>query len=198
MRGNWNSDLTALGHTGIFFYIPELFLLRRYSVINRTKFRCMPRYTPEQLEKRNASVWTTTQGILAPIQFVVFLAGLVVTLLYKTGIVVDDFSWVTIFVVLKTLIFILIFVTGAFFEKDVFDEYVFAPEFFWEDVGSTIAIIIHISYFVFFSMGMSETILIWTALMAYLSYLINAAQFLIRLIVEKRHANKLHAQSEGN
>ncbi|MCW8814442.1 MAG: 2-vinyl bacteriochlorophyllide hydratase, partial [Chlorobium sp.] len=45
----------------------------------------MPRYTPEQLEKRNASVWTTTQGILAPIQFVVFLAGLAVTLLYKAG-----------------------------------------------------------------------------------------------------------------
>jgi len=35
----------------------------------------MPRYTPEQLVKRNASVWTDVQLILAPIQFLVFLAG---------------------------------------------------------------------------------------------------------------------------
>ncbi len=150
----------------------------------------MPRYTPEQFEKRNASVWTKVQGILAPIQFVVFIAGLAVTLMYKAGAGIDNFTWVTVFVILKTLIFLLIFVTGAFFEKDVFDEYVFAPEFFWEDVGSTIAIIIHLSYFVLFYMGLNETILIWTALLAYLSYLINAAQFLLRLIIEKQHARK--------
>ena len=150
----------------------------------------MPRYTPEQLTRRNASVWTTVQGILAPIQFVIFIAGLAVTLMYKTGTGIDNFAWVTVFVVLKTIIFMVIFVTGAFFEKDVFDEYVFAPEFFWEDVGSTIAIIIHLSYFVLFYMGLDETVLIRTALLAYLSYLVNAAQFLIRLIIEKRHASK--------
>ena len=150
----------------------------------------MPRYTPEQLEKRNASVWTKVQGILAPIQFVVFIAGLAVTLMYKAGAGIDNFAWVTVFVVLKTLIFLLIFVTGAFFEKDVFDEYVFAPEFFWEDVGSTVAIVIHLSYFVLFYIGMDENVLIWTALLAYLSYLFNAAQFLLRLIIEKQHARK--------
>lgn len=150
----------------------------------------MPRYTPEQLERRNASVWTKVQGILAPIQFVIFIAGLVVTLMYKAGAGIDNFAWVTVFVILKTLIFLLIFITGAFFEKDVFDEYVFAPEFFWEDVGSTVAIIIHLSYFVLFYMGLDEDVLIWTALLAYLSYLINAAQFLLRLIIEKQHARK--------
>ena len=150
----------------------------------------MPRYTPEQLEKRNTSVWTKVQGILAPIQFVVFIAGLVVTLMYKSGTGIDNFAWVTIFVILKTLVFLLIFITGALFEKDVFDEYVFAPEFFWEDVGSTIAIVIHLSYFVLFYMGLDENTLIWTALLAYLSYLINAAQFLFRLLIEKQHAKK--------
>ena len=150
----------------------------------------MPRYTPEQLEKRNTSVWTKVQAFLAPIQFVIFIAGLAVTLMYKTGIGIDNFTWVTIFVILKTFIFLLIFITGALFEKDVFGEYVFAPEFFWEDVGSSIAIVVHLSYFVLFYMGLDENTLIWTALLAYLSYLINAAQFLFRLIIEKQHARK--------
>ncbi|WP_294346992.1 2-vinyl bacteriochlorophyllide hydratase [Prosthecochloris sp.] len=150
----------------------------------------MPRYTPEQLEKRNLSVWTKVQGILAPIQFVAFIAGFAVTVLYKLGMGIDNFTWVTAFIILKTAIFLLIFITGAFFEKDVFDKYVFAPEFFWEDIGSTIAIIIHLAYFILFYMGLDENVLIWTALLAYLSYLINAAQFLFRLIIEKQHAKK--------
>ncbi|ARM30644.1 2-vinyl bacteriochlorophyllide hydratase [Prosthecochloris sp. HL-130-GSB] len=155
----------------------------------------MPRYTPEQLAKRNASVWTKVQAILAPIQFLVFLAGLSITWLYKAGIGIEEFSWVTIFVILKTFILVLIFVTGAFFEKEVFDEYVFAPEFFWEDVGSAIAMVVHISYFVLFFMGLDENILIWTAFLAYLSYLVNAAQFVIRLILEKRHEKKTAARN---
>ena len=154
----------------------------------------MPRYTPEQLERRNASVWTTVQGVLAPIQFLVFLAGFTITVLYKTGTGVENFAWVTFFVVLKTLVFLLIFVTGAFFEKEVFGDYVFAPEFFWEDVGSAVAMVVHISYFILFFMGLDENVLIWTALLAYLSYLVNATQFVIRLIVEKLHARKNEAQ----
>ena len=51
----------------------------------------MPRYTPEQLERRNASVWTKVQGILAPIQFVMFLAGLTVTWLYQSHNGIDNF-----------------------------------------------------------------------------------------------------------
>ncbi len=155
----------------------------------------MPRYTPAQLERRNASVWTKVQAILAPIQFVIFIAGLAVTLMYQAGAGIDSFTWVTIFVILKTFVFLLIFVTGAFFENDVFGKYVFAPEFFWEDVGSSIAIVVHFSYFVLFYMGADENILIWTALLAYLSYLINAAQFVLRLIIEKRHARKSRSRT---
>lgn len=35
-----------------------------------------PLYTPEERRRRDASPWTLVQGILAPIQFVVFLASL--------------------------------------------------------------------------------------------------------------------------
>jgi len=151
----------------------------------------MPRYTPEQLARRNASPWTKSQAILAPIQFLIFLAGLTVTWLYKQEIWIDDFGWITFFVSLKTFMLFLIFVTGALFEKEVFGAYAFAPEFFWEDFGSAIAMIVHISYFVLFFQGMDQNFLIWTALLAYLSYLINAAQFLIRLLLEKHNEKKL-------
>ncbi|NTV25186.1 MAG: 2-vinyl bacteriochlorophyllide hydratase [Chlorobiaceae bacterium] len=151
----------------------------------------MPRYTPEQLEKRNASKWTTVQAILAPIQFLIFLAGLTVTWLYSQGMWVTDFGWITFFVTLKTFMLVLIFVTGGFFELEVFGHFAFAPEFFWEDFGSAIAMIVHISYFILFWMGLNQQILIWTALLAYLSYLVNAAQFVIRLLLEKHNERKL-------
>ena len=151
----------------------------------------MPRYTPEQLERRNASVWTKVQGILAPIQFVMFLAGLTVTLLYQSHNGIDNFAWITFFVTLKTLMLVLIFVTGGFFELEVFGQFAFAREFFWEDFGSAIAMIVHLSYFILFFMGLDESTLIWTALLAYLSYLVNAAQFVIRLLLEKHNEKKL-------
>ncbi|EAT58211.1 2-vinyl bacteriochlorophyllide hydratase [Chlorobium sp. BLA1] len=154
----------------------------------------MPRYTPEQLERRNASVWTKVQGILAPIQFVMFLAGLTVTWLYQSHIWIDNFYWITFFVTLKTLMLVLIFVTGGFFEQEVFGQFAFAPEFFWEDFGSAIAMIVHISYFILFFIGLDENILIRTALLAYLSYLVNAAQFVIRLLLEKHNERKLKQQ----
>jgi 3-vinyl bacteriochlorophyllide hydratase len=153
----------------------------------------MPRYTPEQLEKRNASKWTTVQAILAPIQFLIFLAGLTVTWLYAQNLWVTDFGWITFFVILKTFMLVLIFVTGGFFELEVFGHFAFAPEFFWEDFGSAIAMIVHLSYFVLFWIGLEQKILIWTALLAYLSYLINAAQFVIRLLLEKHNERKLKA-----
>ncbi|MFN3867900.1 MAG: 2-vinyl bacteriochlorophyllide hydratase, partial [Hyphomicrobiaceae bacterium] len=35
-----------------------------------------PLYTPEQRARRDASPWTLVQGVLAPLQFLVFLASL--------------------------------------------------------------------------------------------------------------------------
>ncbi|NTV03129.1 MAG: 2-vinyl bacteriochlorophyllide hydratase [Chlorobiaceae bacterium] len=153
----------------------------------------MPRYTPEQLEKRNASRWTTVQAILAPIQFLIFLAGLTVTWLFTQQLWITDFGWITFFVTLKTFMLVLIFVTGGFFELEVFGHFAFAKEFFWEDFGSAIAMVVHISYFILFWMGLDRETLIWTAYLAYLSYLVNAAQFVIRLLLEKHNERKLKA-----
>ena len=37
-------------------------------------------YTPEQRARRDATAWTLVQGVLAPVQFVVFLVSLVLVL----------------------------------------------------------------------------------------------------------------------
>jgi 3-vinyl bacteriochlorophyllide hydratase len=150
----------------------------------------MPRYTPEQLRIRNSSVWTTVQLTLAPIQFLVFIGGVVITALYSAG-TIQDFAWVTYAILVKTLFFIILFATGAIWEKEVFGMWVFSPEFFWEDVGSTIAIAVHFLYFVFAAMNSSKEILVWAAYAAYFTYVANAAQYLIRIYLEKRNEARL-------
>ena len=74
----------------------------------------MPRYTPEQLVKRNASIWTDIQIILAPIQFLLFVAGVTTTALYANGLFVTKFYWVSIAILFKTLF------CPSFHYRDVF------------------------------------------------------------------------------
>lgn len=154
----------------------------------------MPRYTPEQLAKRNASVWTELQIILAPIQFLIFLTGVVLNTLYANNIVQIDFFWISIAILFKTLFFAILFITGMFFEKEIFDKWVYSPEFLWEDVGSTVAAFFHLLYFVMAWMGYSEKVLVTEAYIAYMTYVINALQYLIRIILEKRNEKKLRVQ----
>jgi len=63
---------------------------------NCYSFSDMPRYTPEQLSMRNASVWTDIQIILAPVQFLIFIAGVTITTLFANGILVNGFYWVSL------------------------------------------------------------------------------------------------------
>jgi len=153
----------------------------------------MPRYTPEQLRIRNRSVWTKVQLILAPIQFVVFIVGLILTYLYYIG-EIQNFEVVTYAIAVKTFFFVVLFVTGAFFEKEVFGMWVYSPEFFWEDVGSTIAMTIHFLYFVFALLHFSTEVLLWCAFAAYATYVLNAIQYLVRIWLEKRNERRLRAQ----
>jgi len=85
-------------------------------------------------------------------------------------------------VVLKTLVLYTIMVTGSIWEKVVFDRWLFAPAFFWEDVFSMLVLALHTAYLAALATGALDARgLMWLALAAYGSYLINAAQFLIKL-----------------
>jgi 3-vinyl bacteriochlorophyllide hydratase len=156
----------------------------------------MPRYTPEQLAKRNASIWTDIQIILAPIQFLLFVAGLTTTAIYANGLLVNGFYWVSIAILFKTLFFALLFITGMFFEKEVFDQWVYSKEFFWEDIGSTVASFFHLLYFFLAFLGYSQEVLIWDAFLAYFTYVINALQYLVRIILEKLNERKLRIDGQ--
>lgn len=154
----------------------------------------MPRYTPEQLIKRNASVWTDVQIILAPVQFFIFLAGITLNTLYALNPGSIDFYWISVAILFKTIFFALLFITGMYFEKEIFDHWVYTKEFLWEDVGSTVAAFFHLLYFVMAWMGYSEQTLVMEAYLAYFTYVLNALQYLVRIILEKNNEKKMKVQ----
>jgi len=137
-------------------------------------------YTPEQMVRRDSTYWTTVQGVLAPLQFVVFIVSLGLVLRYLwTG---EGYELATASIILKTLVLYLIMITGAIWEKVVFGQYLLAPAFFWEDVVSFLVIALHTAYLVALSTGwMSPEQLMALTLAAYLAYVINAGQFVLKL-----------------
>ncbi|MEQ6250761.1 2-vinyl bacteriochlorophyllide hydratase [Sulfitobacter sp. HNIBRBA3233] len=143
-----------------------------------------PLYTPAQRARRDASRWTLVQGVLAPVQFVIFLISLALVLRYLvTG---EGYAIATASVVLKTGALYLIMVTGAIWEKVVFGQWLFAPAFFWEDVFSFGVIALHTLYiYGLFAGTMSPDTLMVTALLAYAAYVVNAGQFLWKLRVAR-------------
>lgn len=85
-------------------------------------------------------------------------------------------------IVIKTLVLYSIMVTGCIWEKVVFGKYLFAPAFYWEDVFSMLVLALHTAYLVALFKGwLGPHELMWLALAAYGAYVINAAQFLIKL-----------------
>ena len=143
-----------------------------------------PLYTPDQRKRRNESVWTLVQGILAPVQFLIFLISFSLVIHYLfTG---DGYGIATASIVIKTIALYLIMITGSIWEKVVFGKYLFADGFFWEDVFSMLVLALHTAYLYFLWDGaLSANELIYLALAAYVAYLINAAQFLWKLRVAR-------------
>jgi len=143
-----------------------------------------PLYTPLQRKRRDETVWTIVQGVLAPLQFLVFLISLALVVRYLLtgfGYEIAAFS-----IVLKTIVLLVIMVTGAIWEKVVFGRYLLAPAFFWEDVVSFFVIALHLAYvWALFANYLSEQQLMLLALIAYAAYLINAAQFVWKLRVAR-------------
>ncbi len=152
------------------------------STRSNTEQRSVSRglYTVEQRARRDQTVWTLVQGILAPVQFLVFLVSLGLVLRYlSTGN--GEFA-ATISIVIKTFTLYSIMITGAIWEKVVFGKYLFAEPFWWEDFFSMFVIALHSAYLVALVFGLGtahERMLI--ALAAYATYAINATQFVLKL-----------------
>jgi 3-vinyl bacteriochlorophyllide hydratase len=147
----------------------------------------MPLYTPEQRARRDATVWTLVQGILAPAQFLVFAVSLALVLRFLlTG---EGYGAATASILVKTGFLYTIMVTGAIWEKAVFGQYLFAPAFFWEDVFSFAVIALHTAYlWALWSGAVGHAGEMAIALVAYAAYVINAGQFLWKLRMARRDA----------
>jgi 3-vinyl bacteriochlorophyllide hydratase len=139
-----------------------------------------PLYTKDQRRRRDASRWTLVQGVLAPLQFLVFLVSTALVWRFlSTG---DGALLATVSIVVKTLLLYTIMITGSLWERDVFGKYLFAPAFFWEDVVSFLVMALHTAYLVAAFGGFLDLRQqMYLALVAYAAYVINAAQFVYKL-----------------
>ncbi|MCR9255100.1 MAG: 2-vinyl bacteriochlorophyllide hydratase [Alphaproteobacteria bacterium] len=148
------------------------------SSVNREATR--PLYTPEERRRRDSSVWTIVQGVLAPLQFAVFLVSLVLVIRYLwTGLGYEAAVWS---IVAKTALLYTIMVTGSIWEKKVFGVWLFAHSFFWEDVFSFVVLALHTAYLVvLLTDAVPPQTQMIIALAGYAAYVINAGQFLLKL-----------------
>lgn len=141
-------------------------------------------YTAAQLARRNESSWTRVQAILAPLQFLAFIISLALVIRYlSTG---TGYTIANISVLIKITLLWLITVTGMVWEKEVFGHWFLAPQFFWEDVGNAVAMIFHNLYFLAVWLDWSPRALMTLMLVAYISYLFNCAQFVIKGVQARR------------
>jgi len=137
-------------------------------------------YTPEERARRDATIWTPVQGFLAAFQFIVFAVSVcLITRFMVTGLGETAAIWSVVF---KTMVLYAIMVTGSMWEKVVFDKWLFAHSFFWEDVFSFLVLGLHTAYlWSLYTGNMNTYQQLWLALAAYAAYAINAGQFLLKL-----------------
>ncbi len=137
-------------------------------------------YAPAERARRDASVWTLVQGVLAPVQFLIFAISLVLVVRYLTtgqGLAIAMAS-----VVVKTAALYTIMVTGAIWEKVVFGRYLFASAFYWEDMFSMVVIALHTAYVAALLLDIgSDRTRMFVALAGYAAYVVNATQFILKL-----------------
>ena len=146
-------------------------------------------YTPSQRIIRDRTIWTKVQAILAPLQFIVCIISLALVVRYL--FTSEGYYIATVSIVLKSCLLFLIMITGAIWEKVVFDQFLFAEAFFWEDIVSFFVIFFHGLYlYVLLSGDFAPNSQMSVALFAYFLYFINAFQFLRKLRLARQTDQK--------
>jgi 3-vinyl bacteriochlorophyllide hydratase len=134
--------------------------------------------------------------VLAPAQFAVFLVSFaLVARFLLTG---EGEAVATASIVFKTAVLYLIMVTGSIWERAVFGRYLFAPAFWWEDAVSMVVLALHTTYLVSLLTGALDVrAQMFLALAAYSTYVINAAQFVLKLQAARRETPSWPAGARG-
>ena len=155
-----------------------------------------PLYSPEERARRDHSRWTLVQGVLAPLQFAIFLISLALVLRFLLTGVGETTAMIS--VVVKTIALYAIMITGSIWEKAVFGKYLFARPFFWEDAFSILVLSLHTAYLAALVLGLLEPrALMMLALAAYATYVVNASQFLLKLRAARLDASASHNPRRG-
>jgi len=144
-------------------------------------------YTAEQRARRDATRWTFVQGVLAPVQFLVFLVSLALVVRFLVSGRGQEIA--TVSIIIKTIVLYTIMITGSIWEKRVFGRFLFADAFFWEDVFSMLVLAMHTAYIAaLVSHALDARAQMAIALAAYASYVINAGQFVLKLRAARMQA----------
>ena len=135
-------------------------------------------YTPEQMARRNRSFWTPVQAVGALIQFLTFLASLILVIRFlNTG---EGYEVTTVANVAKVLMLYFMTVTGMAWEDEVFGRLFMAREFFWEDAANLLSLAGNTAYLVVLFAGAEPRTQMWVMCVALATYVVNFVQFALR------------------
>ena len=136
-----------------------------------------PQFTPEQLARRNTTIWTPIVLYIALIQLLAYFVGFYLVIRFL--IAGEGYLAATISVWVKIVLMWAVTVTGMIWEKVVVDHWFMAKQYFWEDLGNLVAMITHNAYFVALLLDLSRRDIMCVMLFAYVTYLFNLVQWVI-------------------
>jgi len=140
----------------------------------------------QMVARRAASVWTKIHPIFALGQLLAFFVSVGFLIGYFRGGV--SMEAVHQSVLVKVALMLGAIITGALWEKDVFGQYWFAPEFLAEDTMTLNVFILHISYLGLAAANPENiTVQIGMLIVAYGVYIANVAQYVVRTAVLGKH-----------
>ena len=148
-------------------------------------------YTPDQLARRNRSLWTRVQAFGAMTQFAAFVISL--ALVIHTLTTGEGYAVTTVFCVAKVLMLYFMTVTGMAWEDEVFGQFFLAKQFFWEDVGNVVSLAGNTLYLATLLLGLPHNVQLLAMCIALATYVLNFAQFAVRgarSAKEKRESNR--------
>ncbi len=144
-------------------------------------------------ERRDASVWTRVHPIFALGQLGAFVVSVGFLVAYWAGWV--SFAAVHESVLIKIALMLGAIVSGAFWEHDVFGPYWFAPEFFFEDAMTVNVFLLHLGYLAVAYTQPDHDKAIFLLCIAYVVYLGNVAQYIIRTAKMGQHKIPVRVKS---
>jgi 3-vinyl bacteriochlorophyllide hydratase len=131
------------------------------------------------LLKRKASVWTMIHPLFALGQLLAFFVSVGWFVAFLRGAV--PFHVVHVSVLVKVALMVGAVLTGAFWERDVFGYWWFAPEFLFEDVMTLIVFIMQMTYLAMvWAHPTYMGVIVGVLVAAYTVYVANVAQYIHR------------------